>query len=347
MGCSCTNCGKSTEVIAEFNDDCSKEKIENIIKNNPKLLSSLIKIQSIYRGTKFRAKIQSRLDEIKEHQEQLKNNDQQNITSQSIILSDEELSTLLKNYPPLNDNVHVEIISPIEYPSNNIIYYGEWDIENNIRHGRGILIWPEGSKYLGYWVNDKANIKGKLIHSDGDIYEGEWLDDKPNGKGIYLNKDGTIYEGEWKNDKQDGKGKEKWPDGSWYEGDYKDGKKNGKGKFYWADGNYYEGNFVENNISGEGIYIFNDKRKYEGSWVNNKIYGYGIFTWPDGRRYEGNYKDDKKDGFGIFMWSDGKKYKGFWKDGKQNGEGEFYFPSKQIWKKGIWEKGRRIKWADD
>ena len=40
------------------------------------------------------------------------------------------------------------------------------------RHGFGILIWPDGSKYVGYWKHDKANGKGRLIHSEGDIYEG-------------------------------------------------------------------------------------------------------------------------------------------------------------------------------
>ena len=74
--------------------------------------------------------------------------------------------------------------------------------------------------------------------------------------------------------------------------------------------------------------------------------GKGIFTWHDGRKYEGEYKEDKKEGFGIFEWPNGKKYKGYWRNGKQDGEGEFYFPSDQKWKKGIWKKGKRIKWIE-
>ena len=72
--------------------------------------------------------------------------------------------------------------------------------------------------------------------------------------------------------------------------------------------------------------------------------GYGIFTWPDGRKYNGEYKDDKKDGTGIFEWSDGRKYKGNWKNGKQHGEGEFYNSSTGVWKKGIWDDGKRVRW---
>jgi hypothetical protein len=341
MGCGCTsNCGKNAEEISEFHNDSNIVRINDIISNNKKLLSSIIKLQSYYRGIKARLKFQSRLNEISE----LLNNDEQQDKSQFIIILDDELNSLLNSYPPLNDGIQVEIISPIEYPSKNTIYCGEWDKERNIRHGRGILIWPEGSKYLGYWVNDKANIKGKLIHNDGDIYDGEWSDDKPNGKGIYIHKDGTVYEGEWRNDKQEGLGKEKWADGACYEGQYKDGKKNGKGKFHWADGSYYEGTFIDNDISGKGIYIFNDKKRYEGEWDKNKLNGYGVFTWPDGRRYEGNYKDDKKEGYGTFEWDGGKKYVGNWKKGKQHGEGLLYSVKNKTWRKGIWDNAKRIKW---
>lgn len=45
-------------------------------------------------------------------------------------------------------------------------------MDTNQRHGRGIQVWMDGSKYEGYWKRDKANVRGKLIHADGDIYEG-------------------------------------------------------------------------------------------------------------------------------------------------------------------------------
>ena len=239
MGCGCaSHCGKSTEELTEFNNsDNLRVKINDIFSNDQKLLGSLVKLQSLYRGIKAREKFKkndkqidqqnevneeqnAQLNEKNDEQNGQQNehqNDLRNITSHSnhsIIIKEDELTTLLNSYQPLNDNVQVEIKSPIEYPNENTKYYGEWDIAKNVRHGRGILAWSEGSKYIGYWVNDRANIRGKLIHNDGDIYDGEWIDDKPNGKGTYIHKDGTIYEGEWKNDKQEGKGKEKWVDGT-------------------------------------------------------------------------------------------------------------------------------------
>ena len=343
MGCGCTkecNFFEVTEV--EMNSNENNNQIEEI---NPKQLSAIIRIQSYQRGMIVRKAVQSQINELKQINDNF--NNISNLSDQSVIeINDEELKLLLKTYPPLNDNVKVEIILPVEYPSKNSLYYGEWDINNNIRHGRGISAWFDGSKYSGYWVEDKASIKGKLIHSNGDIYEGEWSDDKPNGKGIYIYQNGTVYEGEWKDDFKNGFGKEKYVDGAWYEGEFKNGNKDGKGKFHWKDNSYYEGDFVENNISGKGIYIFNDKRKYEGNWYNNQMNGYGVFTWPDGRKYEGNYKNDNQDGYGTFTWSDGKQYKGHWVNGKQHGEGEIFSPSQNIWQKGIWDNGKRIKWIE-
>ena len=261
-------------------------------------------------------------------------------------ISESEFNELLIQYPLIEDGIIIEKRNPQENKFERIIYYGEWDINKNVKHGRGIQIWQDGAKYLGYWKDGKANGKGKFYHADGDIYEGNWSDDKPNGYGIYTHADGTRYEGEWKNDKQNGKGKEYWPDGSIYEGQYIDGKKNGKGVYAFPDGAFYIGNFKDNNINGEGIYTFSDKRKYEGSWVNNRMEGKGVYTWSDGRKYEGEYVNDKKEGYGIFTWPNGKIYKGYWKNGKQEGEGQFYTPSDKKWKKGIWKEGKRIKWIE-
>ena len=133
-------------------------------------------------------------------------------------VSEEDLKLIFEKYPPLQDGVAVELRQSVEY-ENGAIYYGEWEKSGNRRHGRGIQVWTDGSRYEGYWIEDKANNKGKLIHSDGDIYEGEWLDDKAHGYGVYTHIDGAKYEGYWKEDKQDGKGKESWPDGASYEGD--------------------------------------------------------------------------------------------------------------------------------
>lgn len=114
-------------------------------------------------------------------------------------------------------------VGPVEYRSmvqleNHARYEGEWTRGSETRQGKGKQIWPDGSMYEGYWINNKANGKGRLIHADGDVYDGEWKDDKAHGYGVYCHLDGAQYEGEWKNDKQHGDGVETWPDGARYQG---------------------------------------------------------------------------------------------------------------------------------
>ena len=55
---------------------------------------------------------------------------------------------------------------------NNSIYQGEWNKKTNQKDGRGIQIWPDGSRYDGFWKNDIAQGHGRLIHVKGDVYEG-------------------------------------------------------------------------------------------------------------------------------------------------------------------------------
>ena len=358
MGCLCTKKLK-TEEEAEFeqnkeeigiNITSNYDDIENKYKTNK--TNENLKTPAIAKKSKTFVSSIIKNEEIDINnssdleKECLKNNNPySNNGINANQISQEELDDLFLKYKPFNDSVIVEI-RPSTFCENQTIYYGEWDKANNFRHGRGIQLWPDGSKYSGQWKNNNASGKGKLLHSNGDIYEGEWDNNKPNGFGEYIREDGNRYIGEWKNDKQDGKGEETWIDGSKYEGEFKEGKKNGFGKFTWIDGNIYEGNFKDNLMDGKGKFIFNDKRVYEGDLVKNRIEGKGVLIFPDGRKYEGEFKNDKKDGYGIFTSNDGKIYKGGWKNGKQNGEGELYLPKKNIWKKGIWENGKRIKWLN-
>ena len=54
----------------------------------------------------------------------------------------------MKEYPHLEDNAQVRLLQSVEY-DNKAIYYGEWNTETNEKHGRGIQIWSDGSKYIG------------------------------------------------------------------------------------------------------------------------------------------------------------------------------------------------------
>jgi hypothetical protein len=316
--------------------------LENLFSNN---MHTIIKAQSIMKGLIVRKKVKSTLmykqDTMTAHLEEFSPVNRGKDTD----TRDDEINSLFTNYPLLEcfNNDEIELRPPVEYP-NESIYYGEWIKSTSTRCGRGIQTWTDGSRYEGYLVNDKANIKGKLIHRDKDSYEGDWKDDRADGFGVYTHKDGTVYEGFWVNDKQHGECKEYWPDGTVFLGEYKNGKKNGRGKFIWKDGGVFEGELVDNSMQGMGKYVWADKRQYNGDWKNNKMDGEGIFTFPDGRKYQGSYKDDKKNGHGVFEWTDGRKYCGSWYNGVQHGEGESFDPQKNAWSKGVWKMGKFERW---
>lgn len=91
------------------------------------------------------------------------------------------------------------VMKPITMLENGSKYEGEWlkTSGEEVRDGRGVLIWLDGSRYEGYWRDNQANGRGRLIHADGDVYEGQWLNDKAHGKGVYTHTDQSEYQGEW------------------------------------------------------------------------------------------------------------------------------------------------------
>jgi hypothetical protein len=157
------------------------------------------------------------------------------------------------------DGADVERRAPMVL-ENGAVYEGEWSKTDDVRHGHGKLIFPDGALFEGTWREGKVNGNGRHIHSNGEYYIGGWKDDAVHGYGKLVHTDGASYEGMWEHDKQNGKGVEKWPDGAEFKGIFVDGLKTGKGKFNWADGSYYKGNFKNNCIEGFGKYFWADGR---------------------------------------------------------------------------------------
>lgn len=85
--------------------------------------------------------------------------------------------------------------------------------------------------------------------------------------------------------------------------------------------------------------------EYTGSFKNGKRHGRGKLVFQDGKVYEGQFADDKISGIGTMKNPDGKIYEGQFLDGKMHGTGTVYTEGKESKaKKGIWEKGERVKW---
>lgn len=222
-------------------------------------------------------------------------------------------------------------------------YSGE--IVNSKKDGFGVLIWQDGSKYIGAFKDNVASGVGQQIHKNGDSYFGKWLQGRAEGFGYYINKSGSKYEGEWKNDKQNGFGIEAWGElsNAVYEGDYLNGYKHGFGKLHLHDGSIYEGEFHENFISGVGKLIYKDNKIYLGSWRQNKMNGFGILSWNDGKHFEGNFIQDSKEGFGVY-WCCKKVYIGVWQKNKL--EGEVCIAEGSLIKNSLWKEGKKVKYLE-
>ena len=122
-------------------------------------------------------------------------------------------------------------------------------VQGNCANGQGVYTWPDGSKYVGQWKDDKRNGQGTLTLSSGEKYVGQWKDDKRNGQGTNTWPSGQKYVGQYKDDKKNGQGTHTWPDGTKYVGQYKDDNPiPGQGKEYLPDGRQLDFNSNNTNL---------------------------------------------------------------------------------------------------
>lgn len=216
------------------------------------------------------------------------------------------------------------------------------DLLNCVYHGKGKLIFRDGSRYEGEFKNGDFDGYGVYVTSDGDRYEGEFKDHTYHGEGKLIvcgNKykgkwvngklqspvkiilaNGNRYEGEFKGGKISGNGRSISHNRDRYQGEWENEKPHGKGLFIFANGDRYKGNVIDGNISGNGIYIWSNGVRYEGELVNKLPHGKGIKIYFDGK-YEGYFENGLKSGKGILVGNNGYIYDGEFKDDKFHGQG--------------------------
>ena len=52
--------------------------------------------------------------------------------------------------------------------------------------GKGIMIWPDGSRYEGDFKSGKIEGQGTKVFSNGNTYIGWWKNDLQHGSEVYL-----------------------------------------------------------------------------------------------------------------------------------------------------------------
>ena len=134
----------------------------------------------------------------------------------------------IKDTTYTNDPSQLKNMSYIKYGGN---------FKNGTKCGLGYAIYPDGSVYVGEWLNNLPNGKGKLeslkVSGKEEFYEGDWKAGQMSGVGHQKWADGTTYKGGFLSGKKDGHGVFSWPDGNLYEGSYKNDLREGFGKFKW------------------------------------------------------------------------------------------------------------------
>ena len=195
-----------------------------------------------------------------------------------------------------------------------------------------------GSTYIGSYINNKKNGKGKLIVPDKFVYEGNFKDDLFDGYGEYTSKQYNYY-GNYLCGKKDGKGKEiDLIKNVEYEGNFKDDKKNGFGEEKTADGSIYIGEFKDNKKHGQGTLLLNGIKtwSYKGQFKNDKISGMGRFRWNKNMIYTGEWENSELSGYGILV-KENIRHIGYFSHNYKQGYGaSFYYEKYAIL--GKWEK---------
>ncbi len=232
-------------------------------------------------------------------------------------------------------------------------------LEGNCQNGYGTLVFSDGSKYVGEFLNGQCHGEGTCYYANGDVYIGEWRYHKADGIGTKYVKGGSTLAGNWSAAKYlgptaktgcisgncvNGTGTYVYDNGTTYTGGFKDGLLSGQGVCKFANGDRYDGQWESHKQNGQGTYTYaSSNTSKTGYWKNNEfigantgnttgcisgncVDGYGVYKYTDGTVYDGNFAGGKCSGKGTCTWVSGNKYTGEWADHQMNGYGTMYYP---------------------
>ncbi len=232
---------------------------------------------------------------------------------------------------------------------DGVMYKGDFKTtidDKRIKHGKGILISPNGWKYDGTWNEDNLTYGIFYDEKGKKIYDGEWKKGEYSGKGKLTPRKGELagykLDGHFLNGKANGFGTLFKPDSTIeYEGYWKDGRYDGNGTFYLNGKKSYVGEFKNGQPEGKGTaYSQDGKIESEGEVKNWKLNGYAKWYKNGKLYYEGYLTDDKPNGQGIMYYENGKKeYEGYFANGQPNGSGTSYKKNGQKEAEGLFVAG--------
>jgi len=269
---------KNTSYFLTETEGNDIEKNEIIIKNEKKIENEENKIKK----------------EIKEEI-----NENENLMD--IIELSERYKNMTKSYHVLKDNVTLTKAKYEYIQSKSQHYYGEFNKENNLKHGRGVF--KVGNKiYEGYFKNGWADGKG-VLYTENSTFKG--IFEKGNKKrGEEIFKNNTKFNGEYENDCFKN-GTIIYPSKNIYIGELKNNLKNGKGKYIIYRRNkgkkkseVFEGMWKDDLRNGKGIFTFQNGDTLDGIWINGN-FSEGIFYSKDGETQQFKKNEFKNDQYNV------------------------------------------------
>jgi hypothetical protein len=118
-------------------------------------------------------------------------------------------------------------------------------LSGNCENGQGEKLYPDGSKFYGYFKNSRK-LAGAYLYPNGDLYEGRFVKNLRSGIARYSYAIGDTFTGEYLNDNK-------------YHG-----------LLRYKNGNAYTGFFQDNLPDGFGGMTYPDGRLWEGYWSKGK-----------------------------------------------------------------------------
>ncbi|XP_005871369.2 PREDICTED: MORN repeat-containing protein 1 [Myotis brandtii] len=156
--------------------------------------------------------------------------------------------------------------------------------------GYGVYTYPNSFfRYEGEWKGGKTHGRGKLLFKDGSYYEGEFADGEIMGQGRrHWTSTGNTYSGQFVFGEPQGHGVMEYKAGGRYEGELCHGVREGHGRLVDQDGRVYWGSFHNNKRHGRGHMAFPSGLGsvahcsglvYRGMWINGHPVGTaGVFA---------------------------------------------------------------------
>lgn len=117
-----------------------------------------------------------------------------------------DIREIYNRYVPINDDFPKDFNEKVkrEYKeSADGMYEGYFETKKGTKDGQGLMIYPDGALYDGWWKNGLPHGKGLKILPSKDVYYGEFNDGNMHGFGCFMRNDKSQYEGEWVNNLQE------------------------------------------------------------------------------------------------------------------------------------------------